>query len=118
MAKATLMYEAGLFPGDDQQFNRKWQGQAATYAEPISADGQYVTGPCFLVGIIITATTATDVINFHDGTSNSGAKKYVLPSGTAVHTGNQWLQCAIPFNSGLYIDFVGTGTIVPLVIAS
>lgn len=119
MTKAFLTYEAALFPGEDSSVSRKWMGQAASYAEPVTANSQYYVGPCYLLGCVVTQTTAP--VKFFDGTANTvGSLKYTLPS-SQPSDGNKYVHgIGIPFNTGIYVEFQdGTpGNVVPLIVGS
>lgn len=118
MSRAQLTYEAGVYPGDDQQFNRKWVGQAGNYAVDVTANGQYYTGACYLLGCFVTDTITPNVA-LHDGTSNTGAKKFVVAASAAPSDSDKYmLKVAIPFNTGIYVQYgaAAVGNVIPVII--
>jgi len=79
-----------------------------------TGDDLLVTGPCRIVGYVVHVATASDVITLEDGLTNAGTVRVTIPASTAVgvyHFGG----VGIPCDTGLFIDFTGTGTIAVLV---
>jgi hypothetical protein len=96
-------------PGQDPDFdvvNTSIQGDVCVVR---SADGLQVTGPCRVIGYVVTVVTATAAIHVDDGTTDAGTLKFVIPSGTGpgvYHFGGVGLS----FNTGAYLDFQTSAT--------
>lgn len=71
------------------------------------------SAPGLLLGVLVTAATATNVIEIRDANA-AGAGTVVLsiPASTAI--GTFYDLKGAKLNTGIYADFTGTGTIVVL----
>jgi len=66
-----------------------------------------------LFGVLVTATTATDIIEIRDATS-AGTGTVVLSIPAATAAGTFYDLKGAKLDTGIYADFTGTGTIVVL----
>ena len=82
----------------------------ATPSAVLTADTLVRTGQAIYRGFTVMATTATNDINVYDGTSNAGKLIDVIPSGTTKGTTEE-RQVGITCETGIYVDFVGTGSV-------
>lgn len=80
----------------------------------VTADTQIRAGTTYFAGVIVTAATATGVIEIRDSTSaGAGTVLLSIPAGTAAGTMYP-LPEPIRCDAGVFADFTGTGTIVVL----
>lgn len=86
--------------------------EAVNYRAGLTADTLVKTGYTKYWGFIVTAATATNVIEIKDGTSTSGTVVQSIPASTAV--GQYMLSAPIALSNGLFVDFTGTGTLTLL----
>lgn len=95
--------------GEDSEFdvvNSSIEGEVCTVA---TADDLQVTGPCRIVGYVVSVATATAAIHVEDGLNASGTLKFVIPASTAVgvyHFGGVGIKCA----TGAYLDYQTSAT--------
>jgi hypothetical protein len=74
-----------------------------------TADGLQVTGPCRIVGYVVSVATATAAIHVEDGLTDAGTLRFVIPASTPVgvyHFGGIGIPCA----TGAYLDFQASAT--------
>lgn len=80
----------------------------------VTADTDISTSsPGLLFGVLVTAATATDVIEIRDATA-AGAGTVVLSIPASTAAGTFYDLKGAKLNTGIYADFTGTGTIVVL----
>lgn len=80
----------------------------------VTADADISTSsPGLLFGVLVTAATATDVIEIRDATA-AGAGTVVLSIPASTAAGTFYDLKGAKLNTGIYADFTGTGTIVVL----
>ncbi len=77
----------------------------------VSADSDVSSStPALLFGVTVIAATASNVIEIRDATSaGSGTVVLSIPASTAIGT---YYPCnGIKLDTGLFVDFTGTGTL-------
>jgi hypothetical protein len=82
----------------------------ATPSAVLTSDTLVRTGQAIYRGFTVMVTTASNDINVYDGTSNSGKLIDVIPTGTTKGTTEE-RQVGITCETGIYVDFVGTGSV-------
>jgi hypothetical protein len=80
----------------------------------VTADTDISTSAAsLLLGVLVTADTATNVIEIRDATAaGAGTVVVSIPSGTTA--GTFYDLKGAKLNTGIFADFTGTGTIVVL----
>ena len=80
----------------------------------VAADTNISTSaPALLFGVLVTAATATNVIEIRDATAAAGGTVVLsIPASTAI--GTFYDLKGAKLNTGIFADFTGTGTIVVL----
>lgn len=102
--------------GEDSEFDAVRgviEGEVCAFR---TADGTQVTGPCLIVGYVVTTATASGPIEVEDGLSaGTGSDKFHIPASTGVgvyHFGGVGIKCL----TGAYLNYVGaTGTVALIV---
>jgi len=101
----------GLLAGEDSTLDRQYVAVKATASDNLTADTLIKSGPGLVVGYVVHAATATNVIQIRDSTTaGGGTVRVTIPASTAVgvyHFGGVGILC----NAGIYLDFTGTGTV-------
>lgn len=104
-----------LLAGEHQQHDRFLGGAAAEYSVA-SADKLVKTGPGIFYGLLITTALGANPLSIRDSTS-AGAGNILMTVPASAAVGNVYvLPVGIIFNTGLFLDFAGTGTVVALYI--
>lgn len=100
-----------LSAGEDATFDRQYVTARATASDNLTADTLIKAGPGMIMGFVVHAATATNVIQIRDSiTAGGGAVRVTIPASTAVgvyHFGGVGVLCT----TGIYLDFTGTGTV-------
>lgn len=104
-----------LLAGESQQHDRLFGGAAASYNEA-TADELVKTGPGVFYGVIITVALSAAALSIRDASSaGTGTVMMTIPASAPVGV-TYVLPVGIEFNTGLFIDFAGTGTVIALYI--
>jgi hypothetical protein len=96
-------------PGQDSDYDVLNISIPAELCVVRTADGLQVTGPCRIVGYVVSVVTATAAIHVEDGLTDAGTLRFVIPASTAVgvyHFGGIGIPCA----TGAYLDFQASAT--------
>lgn len=116
ISNALKVADFAQHPGENEEYDTS---DTCVYGEVCAfrtADGIQVTGPCRIVGYVVTAATATGPIEVEDGlTAGTGSDKFHIPASTGVgvyHFGGVGIKCL----TGAYLNYVGaTGTVALIV---
>lgn len=104
-----------LLAGESQQHDRLLGGAAASYNEA-TADKLIKSGTGIFYGVVITAALSAAALSIRDSVSAGvGTVLMTIPASAAVGS-TYVLPVGIIFNTGLFADFGGTGTVVVLAI--
>lgn len=97
--------------GQDPAFDRLWGGALAKKVS-LAADGQVgVAGPCIYYGHIVTTALSAAVVNVRDAVvAGAGDIVDIIAASAAAGTKNL-LPFGVYCPTGVYADFVGTGTV-------
>lgn len=107
-SNALHVYKASLDAGENQQFDRSFGGPLAQYSNA-TTDKLIKTGAGVAYGYIVTTAMSAAATTVYDNTSATGTVLFVIPASTAV--GAYQFPVGVQFNTGLYADFAGTGTV-------
>ena len=98
-------------PGDDSAMDRKSVAVKATASGNLTGDTLIKSGAGMILGYVVHAATATNIIEIRDSTTaGGGTTRVTIPASTAVgvyHFGGVGISCS----TGIYLDFTGTGTV-------
>ena len=75
----------------------------------LTASGSLRGGGGYYYGYIVTTALSAAAITLYDNTDASGSVVDVIPASTGV--GTHILPNPVPFDTGLYASFAGTGTV-------
>jgi hypothetical protein len=106
---AAKVVDYAITPGQDSDFDVVNSSIPADLCVVRTSDGLQVTGPCRIVGYVVSVATATAAIHVEDGLTDAGTLRFVIPASTAVgvyHFGGIGISCA----TGAYLDFQASAT--------
>src|SRR5687768_7633618 len=104
-----------LLAGESQQHDRLLGGAASAYNEA-SADKLIKTGAGIFYGVVITTALGANPLAIRDSaTAGAGTVLMTIPASAPVGS-TYVLPVGIIFNTGLFVDFAGTGTVIVLAI--
>lgn len=109
--------DIGVKSGEDDEFDVTNIGIEGEVCLVRTADGLQVTGPCRILGYVVTAATASGPIEVEDGiTAGTGGDKFHIPASTAVGVytfGGVGIKCL----TGAFLNYVGATGTVALIVA-
>lgn len=108
---AVPTMETGRIYGEDSTLDRMMTVAKAKASSPATGDTLIRSGAGVIMGYVVHAVTATNVIEIRDSTAAAGGTvKVTIPAGAAIgvyHFGGVGIECT----TGIYLDFTGTGTV-------